>query len=104
MKRRDFVKVVVGAAAWPSLGRAQQAERKKRIGVLISRAENDPEGQSYVRAFRKGLEQVGWLPGRNVEIDYRWTAGNDNLSQVLVKELIGLKPDVLVINSTGPLM
>src|SRR5436190_12550835 len=106
MRRREFITLVGGAwAAWPMAARAQQqGERKKRIGVLISRAENDPEGQSYVTAFRQGLEQSGWLPGRNVEIDYRWMAGNDSLSPALVKELIGLKPDVLVINSTGPLI
>ena len=93
-----------GAAAWPVVARAQPNERKKRIGVLISRAENDTEGQSYVRAFRQGLEQLGWMTGRNVEIDYRWTGGNDRLNQVLAQELIALKPDVLVINSTGPLI
>ena len=105
MRRREFIALGGGAlAAWPLVARAQQGERKKRIGVLISRAENDPEGQSYVTAFRQGLERSGWLPGRNIEIDYRWMAGNDSLSPALVKELIGLKPDVLVINSTGPLI
>ena len=103
MKRREFITLIGSAAAWPMVARAQ-GERKKRIGVIISRAENDPEGQSYVTAFRQGLEQSGWLPGRNIEIDYRWMAGNDSLSQALAKELIGLKPDVLVINSTGPLI
>ena len=103
MKRREFITLIGSAAAWPMVARAQ-GERKKRIGVIISRAENDPEGQSYVTAFRQGLERSGWLPGRNIEIDYRWMAGNDSLSQALAKELIGLKPDVLVINSTGPLI
>src|SRR5262249_12980657 len=78
--------------------------KRKRIGVIISRGEKDAEGQSYVAAFQRGLEQLGWIRGRNVEVDYRFTAGSTGLAQAYAKELIALRPDVLVINSTGPLL
>jgi putative ABC transport system substrate-binding protein len=106
MRRRDFLGVLGGAAvAWPLAARAQQGElKKKRIGVIISRGESDVEGQSYVAAFQRGLEQLGWIRGRNVEIDYRWTAGSTPIAQTFAKELVALRPDVLVINSTGPLL
>ena len=76
MKRREFIAGVGATAAWPFAVKAQQGESKKRIGVLIARPENDAEGQSYVVAFEQALEQTGWKPGRNVEIDYRWTVGS----------------------------
>ncbi len=106
MRRRDFLGVVgATAAAWPLAARAQQGElKKKRIGVMISRPEKDAEGQGYVVAFQRGLEQLGWIRGRNVEVDYRFTAGSTSAAQALAKELVALRPDVLVINSTGPLL
>jgi putative tryptophan/tyrosine transport system substrate-binding protein len=105
VKRREFITLLGGAATgWPLAARGQQGERKKRIGVLISRPEKDPEGQGYVAAFQQGLEQLGWISGRNIEIDYRWTAGNVSLSQGLARELVGLRPDILVVNSTAPLI
>ena len=106
MRRRDFLGVVgATAAAWPLAARAQQGERKKkRIGVMISRPEKDAEGQGYVVAFQRGLEQLGWTRGRSVEVDYRFTAGSTSAAQALAKELVALRPDVLVINSTGPLL
>ncbi len=105
MRRREFFGLVGGVVAWPFAASAQQGGfKKKRIGVIISRGERDAEGQSYVAAFQRGLEQSGWIRGRKVEIDYRWTAGNTGVAQALAKELIALSPDVLVINSTGPLL
>ena len=106
MRRRDFLGVVgATAAAWPLAARAQQGEhKKKRIGVMISRPEKDAEGQGYVVAFQRGLEQLGWTRGRSVEVDYRFTAGSTSAAQALAKELVALRPDVLVINSTGPLL
>jgi hypothetical protein len=65
---------------------AQQGERKKRIGVLISRPEKDSEGQVYVAAFQQGLEQLGWMSGRNIEIDYRWTAYRACLAACMIEE------------------
>jgi len=105
MRRRDFITLFGGAvAAWPLEAWAQQDERKKRIGVLISRPERDSEGQGYVTAFRQGLEQRGWMPGRNVEIDYRFTSGDPGGSLTVAKELVAQRPNVLVINSSAPLI
>jgi ABC-type uncharacterized transport system substrate-binding protein len=105
MRRRAFLGALAGVAvAWPLAVDAQPSESKKRIGVLISRPEKDPEGQSYVAAFRHGLEQLGWMPGPNVEVDYRFTSGDPVVSQALAKELVALRPDVLVINSSAPLI
>ena len=77
MKRREFITLLGGAVAvWPLAARAQQIERKRRIGVLMNLSENDPEARGLVAAFREGLAQLGWIDGRNVQIDYRWAAGN----------------------------
>ena len=76
MKRRKFITLLGGAAvAWPLAARAQQAERMRRIGVLMSTATDDPEGQARIAAFAQGLQQLGWTDGRNVRIDTRWAAG-----------------------------
>jgi putative ABC transport system substrate-binding protein len=71
MKRREFISLLGGAAVWPIAARGQQGERVRRIGVLLSTSEIDPEGQSRVAALRQGLQELGWTEGRNVRIDYR---------------------------------
>ena len=103
MKRRAFITMLCGAAAWPLAARAEQGDRRRRVGVLIARPERDVEGQSYVTAFEEGLQRSGWITGRSVDVDYRWTAGNPSLSQAAVKELVATSPDILVINSTANL-
>jgi putative ABC transport system substrate-binding protein len=104
MRRRDFISLICGAAAvWPIEARAQQPERVRRIGVLMGRAESDPEGQSYVAAFQRGLAALGWVPGRNLKIDYRWQAGQIDQAQAFASELVELRPDLLVANSTSSL-
>ena len=75
MKRRSFITLLGGAAAWPFTARAQQRERMRRVGVLMSVA-NGPEGQARLTAFLNGLRQAGWIEGRNVRIDQRWGAGD----------------------------
>jgi hypothetical protein len=79
MKRRKFITLVGGAAAaWPLAARAQQVDRKRRIGVLIAGlTENDSEGQLRMAAFRRGLQNLGWIEGRNVHIEERWPGGNN---------------------------
>src|SRR5438132_2465823 len=72
MRRRKFIALLGGAAAWPLAARAQQPDRMRRIGVLMHLPENDPEAQARMRAFRQGLQQLGWVEGRNVRIDYRF--------------------------------
>jgi putative ABC transport system substrate-binding protein len=103
VKRREFITLLGGAAAWPLAARAQQPERMPRIGVLMYVAESDREGQAYVAAFREGLQQRGWTEGRNIRIDYRWaTSGDAESMQRFAKELVGLQPDLIlsVVNPT----
>jgi putative tryptophan/tyrosine transport system substrate-binding protein len=105
MRRREFIALVGSvAAAWPFAARAQQAERLRRIGVLMARAANDPEGQKQAAALQRGIEQLGWSPGRNVEIEYRWLAGDASRAEALAKELLDWRPDILVANSTPSLV
>ena len=76
MQRREFITLLGGAAAaWPLAARAQQPEQMRRIGVLMNRAADDPEGKARIAAFQQGLQQLGWTDGRNVRIDIRWGAG-----------------------------
>ena len=77
MRRRDFIKVIVGSgAAWPLAARAQQVEQMRRIGVLMNIGADDPEASALVGAFSQGLAEAGWIIGRNARIDYRWYQGN----------------------------
>ena len=101
MGRREFVSLFGGAAAgWPFAARAQQPERKRRIGVLFSMAEHDPAGPTYSVAFEEALRGLGWMQERNVRIDYRWAAGDPTLVRRYGQELVALKPDLLVIQTT----
>ena len=77
MRRRAFIALLGGAAAtWPLAVRAQQPERMRRLGVLMLYPENDPEGQRRATALRQGLEKLGWVVGRNVQIDFQWGLGD----------------------------
>jgi putative tryptophan/tyrosine transport system substrate-binding protein len=99
MKRRDFITLLGGAAAgWPLAARAQQGERVRRIGVFMNLAVDDPEGQARVTAFAQALQQLGWIEGRNMRIDYRWArAGRDvDLFHKYAPELVALAPDVIL--------
>src|SRR5215831_5244714 len=100
MRRRDFITLLGGAAAWPIAARAQQAGRKRRIGVLMAYAENDREYQSHLAAFREELQKLGWTEGRNVQIDYRWAALDPELMRRFARELIALQPDVILSSSS----
>jgi putative ABC transport system substrate-binding protein len=103
-RRREFITLLGGAAVvWPLAARAQQADRVKRVGVLMGRAESDPEAQRQAAALRRGLAALGWVSGQNVEIVYRWHAGDPSQAQAFAKELIELRPDVLVPNTTPSL-
>jgi putative tryptophan/tyrosine transport system substrate-binding protein len=102
MKRRAFITLLGGAtAAWPLAARAQQAERVRRIGVLMSFAANDPEGQLRIAAFEKGMRDLGWTEGRNLQIEYRWAPGDAaNLLRSQATELLRTTPDLILANST----
>jgi ABC-type uncharacterized transport system substrate-binding protein len=96
MRRREFILLGSGAAAWPLAGRAQQLAQVRRIGVLMPFAEDHPVGQARVAAFLQGLRQLGWTDGHNVRIDYRWSAGDADNIHKFASELIALGPDVVM--------
>ena len=104
MQRRDFIKVVAGSAvAWPLEARAQQPERVRRIGVLLSATPDDVEFQTWVGAFLQGLQQAGWSIGRNVEIEFRGHGGDTEKARALATELVDLHPDLVVAAGTPSL-
>jgi putative ABC transport system substrate-binding protein len=102
MRRRDFVVALGGAAAaWPLTVRAQQGDRTRRVGALMSFTENDPEGQTFVAAFREELQKLGWTDGHNIRIDTRWaTPGDDRLGEKLAKEFVALQPELILSQNT----
>jgi len=101
MKRREFIAGLGSAAAWPLAARAQQADRAKRIGVLMNVvATTETENQSYVATFIQALRQLGWIEGRNLRVDVRWNAGDDGLARTYAAQLIGLRPDVILASGT----
>ena len=101
VKRRDFIKAIAGSvAAWPLTAHAQQSERVRRIGVLITAFEDDPQAQRQLAAFHQGLQDLGWMEGRNVRFDERFPAGDPGRLQTSAAELVALKPDVLL--ASGP--
>jgi putative ABC transport system substrate-binding protein len=106
MKRREFIAGLGCVIAWPMVARAQQRERMRRIGVLMSSAADDPVGQARVKAFQQGLQQLGWTDGHNVRIDYRWAAGNVENSRKYAAELVAVAPDVILAvgGTTGPVL
>src|SRR5262245_26671705 len=102
MKRREFITLLSGAAAaWPLVARAQQPDRMRRIGVLLSTAADDPEGQARIAAFHQGLQQLGWTIGQNVRIDSRWPAGDAERFRRYAAELVALSPDVILATGSA---
>jgi putative ABC transport system substrate-binding protein len=101
--RREFITLLGGAAAaWPLVAHAQQGDRVRRIGVLMPSDENDPVWKPRLSAFTQALAGLGWTDGRNVRIDLRWGAGNANRIRALAKELVGLRPDIILTGNTPP--
>ena len=102
--RREFITLLCGAAAaWPLAARAQQRERMRRIGVLMSAVEGDPTGLEYITAFAQALAELGWSVGHNVRIEYRWGAGDLDRFRRYAAELVALSPDV-VLASAGSIV
>ena len=100
--RRVIIALLGGAAAaWPLAARAQQGDRLRRIGVLMSYAKSDPDGGGFVAAFRERLQQLGWLEGRDIRIDDRWAALDAEALQRFAKELIALQPDLILSQTTN---
>jgi putative tryptophan/tyrosine transport system substrate-binding protein len=100
MRRRDFITIIASVTAWPFAARAQQPEPMRRIGVLMSPREDDPEGQVRASIIRKGLVELGWTEGRTVQVDFRWAGGDAVRASGYAAELVRLKPDVIIANST----
>jgi ABC-type uncharacterized transport system substrate-binding protein len=103
MKRRDFISLLGGAAAWPLAARAQQPDRMRRIGVLMDMTQDDADSAPRIAAFLGGLQQLGWTDGRNVRIDTRWAAGNAELHRRYAAELVALAPDVILATASPTL-
>ena len=99
IRRREFIGVLGGTVAWPLTARAQQSDRVRRIGVLMSGDENDPEWKARISAFTQALADLGWTDGRNVRMDLRW-GGDINRLRALAQELVGLQPDIILTSST----
>jgi putative ABC transport system substrate-binding protein len=98
--RREFITLLGGtAASWPLAARAQPSERNQRIGVLMSGAEDDPETQARLVGIRQGLARLGWFEGRNLQIDYRYASASPEKAQAYAKELVTLKPEVILAPS-----
>jgi len=95
LKRREFITLLGGVAAWPLAASAQQPDRVRRIGVLITLAADDPEGQARVAAFRQGLQQLGWTGGHDVQIETRWATSNIE-ARKHAAELVALAPDLIL--------
>lgn len=100
MRRRDFIKFFGGAALWPLSAQAQQPERMRLIGILLPAAVGDPAAKRQLAAFVRQLEELDWAEGRNLQIDYRWGAGDPERMQVFAKELVELQPNVILARST----
>jgi putative tryptophan/tyrosine transport system substrate-binding protein len=108
IRRRQLVLALCGVAtAWPLVARAQLGERMRRVGAMMLLAENDPEQKAWTEAFRQGMLEAGWTDGRNVQIDYRWGAGDSARARRYATELVALGPDVILAPGSvtvGPLL
>ena len=98
--RREFITLLGGAAAWPLAARAQQGDRVRRIGVLVPGVESDPIANPSYSAFAQALAGLGWTDARNVRMDLRWWRNDTDRLQALAKELVGLRPDIIVTGTT----
>lgn len=101
MRRRGFAAIVIGAVMWPLAARAQQPERIRRIGVLMTLAAGDSESNTRLAAFLNRIQQLGWIDGRNVRIDVRWGAAEPGIGRKYAAELTALAPDVILANGSA---
>jgi putative ABC transport system substrate-binding protein len=96
IRRRNFITLLGGAAAWPLAARAQQDGRVRRIGLLMPGDENDPLRKTYVSVLTQALSDLGWTDGRNVRMDLPWAGDDSNRIRALAQELVGLRPDIIL--------
>src|SRR6202049_3257550 len=95
MRRREFITLLGGVAAWPIAARAQQPDRMRLIGVLMAYAQSDPAAQSWLAAFRGALAKLGWTEGSNLRIELRWSAADADRMRTFAKELVDLRPNAI---------
>ena len=100
MRRRTFITLLGGAAAWPLAARAQQPGKMQRVGVLHDLAETDAASQSELSAFRGALAKLGWTESSNLQIELRWAAADSDRMKTLARELVDLRPDVILGRGT----
>ena len=100
MRRREFFTLLSSAATLPLAAWAQHNEQKRRIGVLMSFAENDASARAMFDGYRSGLAQLGWTEGKNLQIEVRWAAGNLDKIKAFTKELVELRPDAILVQGT----
>ena len=104
LRRRSFITLLGGAAAWPLVARAQQTDQVRRIGFLPGGGlERDAEWQAFVAAFKEGLQKLGWIDGHNVRIELRWAGADADRRRAYAAELVNLKPDVIIAGGTSSL-
>jgi putative ABC transport system substrate-binding protein len=101
-RRREFIAGLGGVAAWPVVARAQQADRMRRIGVLMPSDENNPAWKPVLSAFTQALADLGWTDGRNLRMDLRWHGNDTNRIRALARELVGLQPEIIVTMFSAP--
>src|SRR5262249_26111085 len=99
MRRREFILLVGGAAAWPMAARAQQDGRQRRIALLIGLGDSDPEAQKWADALLRSLAELGWKQGENVQIDVRWGPDAGRM-EAAAKELVKTSPDLMAVSTT----
>jgi putative ABC transport system substrate-binding protein len=101
MRRRKFITLVSGAAAWPFAAHAQRSERIRRVGVIMGFAEDDEVWQTYLATFRQGLQELGWTEGRNIRFDYRFTGESEERMRSMAEELVTLAPDAILVSTNS---
>jgi len=104
VRRREFITLLGGAAAWPLAVRAQQRERTRRVGVLISATGDDTQMRRHIEALQEGLRDLGWVEGSNVQIDTRLSADDPGRLKTYAAELVALRPDALVASGPTPVL
>src|SRR5262245_45057027 len=101
MRRREFITLIGGAAAWPPAARAQQRDRMRRIGILMNLVQDDPEAAPRIGAFRSALGKLGWVEGRNIELDIRWGGHDVAHARGPATELVASAPDVILAGTSS---
>jgi ABC-type uncharacterized transport system substrate-binding protein len=104
MERREFLTLIGSASVWPLAARAQQDDRRRRVGVLLAYLESDAQVQTWTKALETSLQQLGWTSGRNIQLDYRWAGPNPDRLRAAAEELVRLSPDILLPVATPALI